>query len=481
MTSLYAITHNKSLRKVKGEDFVAHASLVPLHMGAQPYSASVFLIADGLGPMGQGQACAKFISSRFPELLSSRLPPVHDPSGIQEALCEAFLAVDEAWSSLGDACDASGSTLTAVLVTESDAGQSLVTCASVGDSFAYMDTGRSIYELSANHRIDENPGEAARLLASSCVVAKCGVNTPIAEAGAAGIGPRRVWPGGLVCSRSIGDIEAAAEVIPVPHCRQVSVPDKGCRVIIASDGLWDAMPVNEVITFSRSRNVSDAATGLMRKSAMNFEVDDDCSVLVIDVLPSPSALYSQPSRDFNNIQTTRSESTMGKSESNTSLVNLPSSPTTRRLGSMRKNASFANLAQEVALPRKSSSGFLGIFACGVPIEGLTLPDAREEPIGSLGHVATLSDADAAVTQPLLMERYQELSSRPGGRRSHGSSLAPSADSTQHSGISALTALQQLSASSAARIISSPATKTSQSGGGWNRVTPVEEDDEEEEE
>lgn len=221
---LFSLTHSKSLRKVKGEDFVTNAILSPDHMGAQPvYTASVYLIADGHGPHREGQACAKFIASRFPELLSSLLPPDHEPSLIEEALCRAFLAVDEEWADLGDACDASGSTLTAVLVTESPAsGQCLLTCASVGDSFSYVDTGRSIYELTANHRIDQNPVEAARLIASGCLVAKCGVNTPIQEAGQPGVGPRRVWPGGLVCARSIGDLEAAPEVLPVPHCRQVS-------------------------------------------------------------------------------------------------------------------------------------------------------------------------------------------------------------------------------------------------------------------
>lgn len=263
---------------------------------------------------------------------------------------------------------------------------------------------------------------------------------------------------------------------PLDGC-QVTVPEKGCRIIMASDGLWDAMSLSEVINFSRSRGTSDAASGLMRKSAMNDEVHDDCSVLVVDILPAPSALYS--SRDVHEGQSTsRSESMMGKSDSLANPISLSSSPKSGRAMSLQKTASFANLAKEVALPRKSSSGFLSLFTCGAPDGGVFLPDAREEPEGSPGHVSTLSDADAVVSHPLLLERYQELSSRPGGRRSQGSSLNPSADSTQHSGMSAYNALQQVSAS-ALRAVSSPSDprnpKSSPPGGGWNRVAPVHED------
>ena len=466
MQSSFVCTHSKSMRKVKGEDFVAQSDLTDGHiansMHTPPYKASVFLIADGHGPPGQGTDCAKFIASRFPSILAQLLPPIHDPCALQEAMSRAFLEIDEAWSNLGEACDASGSTLTAILVTHSS-DETLLTCASVGDSFSYMDTGRSIYELSANHRIDQNPDEAARLLASGCLVAKCGVHTPIQEPGAPGLGPRRVWPGGLVCSRSIGDIDAASEVIPVPHCRQVAVPSKGCRVIIASDGLWDALSLSEAITFSRSRNTADASTGLMRKAAMNPEVDDDCSVLIIDILPSPAALYS--SRD---LSMSRSESAMNKSNSTVNLAQLPNSPSGRSGPSFKRSTSFVTLAQELSQSRKASSSFLGIFACGAPDEGTVFPDARDEPAGSLGHVSTLSDVDAAVAQPLLLERYHELSSRPGGRRS-GSTL-PSADSTQHSGVSAFLALQHSAGASASPVqgrLHSPKQ-------GWNKVAPVNE-------
>src|SRR5690349_11172621 len=38
--------------------------------------------------------------------------------------------------------------------------------ANVGDSAAYLDTGKEVIAVSGNHRIDDNPAERARILAA---------------------------------------------------------------------------------------------------------------------------------------------------------------------------------------------------------------------------------------------------------------------------------------------------------------------------
>ena len=42
-----------------------------------------------------------------------------------------------------------------------------------------------------------------------------------AKPGAPGLGPLRVWPGGLCVSRSIGDADAGPDIISLPHIKQV--------------------------------------------------------------------------------------------------------------------------------------------------------------------------------------------------------------------------------------------------------------------
>lgn len=41
--------------------------------------------------------------------------------------------------------------------------------------------------------------------------------------GEPGVGPLRIWPGGLCVSRSVGDTDAGPHIVPIPHVKQVGV------------------------------------------------------------------------------------------------------------------------------------------------------------------------------------------------------------------------------------------------------------------
>lgn len=62
-------------------------------------------------------------------------------------------------------------------------------------------------------------------------------------------------------SRSIGDAEAGEIVLGEPEVRQVSIPTTGARLILASDGLWDAVSPKTVI-----HQVSAGCTGHLTTS-----------------------------------------------------------------------------------------------------------------------------------------------------------------------------------------------------------------------
>ncbi|KAK2970677.1 hypothetical protein RJ640_001937 [Escallonia rubra] len=55
------------------------------------------------------------------------------------------------------------------------------------------------------------------------------------------IGPLRCWPGGLCLSRFIGDVDVGEFIVPIPYVKQVKLSNVGGRLIIASDGIWDAL------------------------------------------------------------------------------------------------------------------------------------------------------------------------------------------------------------------------------------------------
>ena len=104
----------------------------------------------------------------------------------------------------------------------------LLTIANTGDSAAVLDTGCSILELTKSHRIHNNLDEQIRLKAAGQHLAPLGFHLQgPAKPNEPGVGPLRLWPGGLCVSRSLGDLDAGSEVVPVPHIRQVSQPGQG--------------------------------------------------------------------------------------------------------------------------------------------------------------------------------------------------------------------------------------------------------------
>jgi serine/threonine protein phosphatase PrpC len=135
----------------------------------------------------------------------------------------------------------------------------LVTVANVGDSAAVLDTGCSMLELTDSHRIQTHDAERSRLKAAGCLIAQLGFHLEgPAKPGDPGVGPLRIWPGGLCVSRSVGDVDAGPEIVPVPHVKQFVIPNNGCRIILASDGLWDVMTLSKAVKMVRSKPTESA-------------------------------------------------------------------------------------------------------------------------------------------------------------------------------------------------------------------------------
>ena len=96
--------------------------------------------------------------------------------------------------------------------------------ANVGDSEVYLDTGTCIGEMACCHKVDDNRKEQERLLQAGVRVDRLSqtlLGPPVP--GERGVGPLRVWPGGVAVSRSVGDFECGSHVLPVPHIRRVNV------------------------------------------------------------------------------------------------------------------------------------------------------------------------------------------------------------------------------------------------------------------
>jgi serine/threonine protein phosphatase PrpC len=105
--------------------------------------------------------------------------------------------------------------------------------------------------------------------------------------GEPGLGPLRVWPGGLCVSRGIGDIDVGDPIIASPHIRQVIVPEWGCRVILASDGVWDCISTRNVLLSCKGKMCGGAANAVIHKClrVKQGELVDDTTCCVVDCRP----------------------------------------------------------------------------------------------------------------------------------------------------------------------------------------------------
>ena len=72
---------------------------------------------------------------------------------------------------------------------------------------------------------------------------------------------------------------------------QIIVPEQGCRVIMASDGLWDILTLSKAVKMARPKTTELAASTLVNSVLRDLRFNDDTSVIVIDVLPSPLSQF----------------------------------------------------------------------------------------------------------------------------------------------------------------------------------------------
>jgi hypothetical protein len=140
--------------------------------------------------------------------------------------------------------------------------------------------------LTTSHRVQDEGGrktsEARRVEAARGKVARA----RIPSTGQPG-GPLRAWPGGLSMGRSLGDSDCGDWHSPEPDVLSIFLPDDGCDIILASDGLWDAVSLPEVYALverwpSTRRSLSD----LVSRAVENKGVHDDITAMILRVVPS---------------------------------------------------------------------------------------------------------------------------------------------------------------------------------------------------
>lgn len=269
--------HNPSLAKPNQDRFI---------LASDVDTGTLFIaVFDGHG--SQGHHVSNWAATRAASL-AVRDPRWATDSAVADVLSDALLAAELSLLQAGTV-DTSLSGSTAVLCAFRNGRLYAASC---GDSRAVLGgpgpAGQVVSDaVTVDHKPDA-PAEKARILAAGGRV--MATRTRLAPHF---VGPARVWlrdlpAPGLAMSRSLGDMVAKAAGV-------VSTPDRVMRklqgpahrwLVVASDGLWDFVQNNEVMTIVESSGApAEAADALARVARMRWLERtggaDDTTIVVV--------------------------------------------------------------------------------------------------------------------------------------------------------------------------------------------------------
>ncbi|KAK4765404.1 hypothetical protein SAY86_026494 [Trapa natans] len=256
----------------KGEDYFLIKTEC-LRVPGNPSSAfSVFAVFDG----HNGNAAAIYTRENLLNHVMTAIPGGLGREdwlqALPRALVAGFVKTDKEFQRRGET---SGTTATFVIV-----DGWTVTAACVGDSRCILVTpGSAVSNLTVDHRLEDNAEERERVTASGGEVGR------LVIFGGIEIGPLRCWPGGLCLSRSIGDMDVGEFIVPVPHVKQVKLSYLGGRLIIASDGIWDALSSDTAARSCHGLPAHLAAKQVVKEALRTRGLKDDTTCIVVDVIP----------------------------------------------------------------------------------------------------------------------------------------------------------------------------------------------------
>ncbi|MCL7045891.1 hypothetical protein MKW94_025952 [Papaver nudicaule] len=345
----------------KGEDYFLIKPDCQRIPGNPSTSFSVYAIFDG----HNGISAAIFVKENLLNHVMSAIPQELSREewlkALPRALVAGFVKSDMEFQRKGET---SGTTVTFVVI-----DGWTVTAACVGDSRCVLDTqGGVVSDLTVDHRLEENVEERERVTASGGEVGRLNVF------GGTEVGPLRCWPGGLCLSRSIGDMDVGEYIVPIPHVKQVKLSNAGGRLIIASDGIWDALSSETAAQSCRGLPAELAAKMVVKEALRSRGLKDDTTCLVVDIIPPPenSVAPPEPKKKPNVLSSIifgkKSQNSMNKPTNKLSSVGV-----VEELFEEGSAMLIERLGKD--FPWKSNSGLLRCAVCQVdqtPSEGITV-------------------------------------------------------------------------------------------------------------
>lgn len=284
------IRYGHAAQSKKGEDYFLIKMDCQRIPGNSASTFSVFGIFDGHNGAAAAIYCRDNLLSHVMSAMHPGLSREEWLQALPRALVAGFVKTDKEFQRKEET---SGTTVTFVVI-----DGWTVTTASVGDSRCILDSqGGLISLLTVDHRLEENAEERERVTASGGEVGRLSI------VGGAEVGPLRCWPGGLCLSRSIGDMDVGEFIVPIPYVKQIKLSNAGGRLIIASDGVWDALCSEKAAKACRGLPAELAARQVVKEALRSRGLKDDTTCIVVDIIPPDhSAPISLPPKKQNKIR-----------------------------------------------------------------------------------------------------------------------------------------------------------------------------------
>ena len=284
-----------------GSHTVSHKGEDGLHVRRLVIGRDVVLcavLADGHG----GHEAALFVVDHLIEFLGEESHNDASAHGLSQASERAFARLHALL--LADDRHTAGTTATLCLLNET---RGEITTAHVGDSAALLVSANvaNTYEHAAipdaatpltttplttspltTSPLTTSPLTTSPLTSEHCLIDSVDERRRVSALGAKLghlHGRLRAFPGGVHCARAIGDRDCKTFVSPVPDIKVMPVPEGPACVLIASDGVWSALPREKVVKLALTANGVNQASERIVAKAMRAKGRRDATCVCIFV------------------------------------------------------------------------------------------------------------------------------------------------------------------------------------------------------
>ena len=217
---------------------------------------------DGHG----GDLVSSFLEHNFDKFLKKN---ISNDIPLKKSISKTFFDID---NELKDISITEGSTGTIILLTEED-NKKVIYCANIGDTRCCLFNKKNIEKLSYDHRVTD-PKEKDRIIHSGGFIRNGRVN------------------GKLMLSRVFGDFEfkhLGVKCEPYIFRKEIDFNIKNQFIVLASDGLWDAIEDNFIEEFiyetvekdNKNENITKQICDRLVSECFNFGSSDNISVFVL--------------------------------------------------------------------------------------------------------------------------------------------------------------------------------------------------------